>query len=108
MTNRTQTPTTAGRAMTCVCGKPATVRLHVNYTYPRRQREPDAWDPCHVLGTAGSIQTCGRPRCTRAALTWHRKQLIDELAQRSWLNADQLAAVEVFADDSPVRPGPAS
>lgn len=87
--------------MICVCGNPAATRLPVRYTYPRRQREPDAWDPCHVL-CGDSIRTCGRPRCARAALTWYRKQLLDELSLR--LTADQLAAVEVFTDDPPAWP----
>jgi len=88
----------AGR---CACGKPATVKQHIHYKYPRSEWLPEAVDPYYVHGGGRSIETCGSRFCERAALVACREQIIDShvLSPRSWLpsglSAEQMASLEL-------------
>jgi len=91
----------------CACGSPVTLRLFVNYTYPRAEYLAEAGDPWRVHGGGYSMWTCGNPACEPDALLAVREQIIDDhvLLPHSWLpcglSAEQMAGLELLVGMSP-------
>lgn len=91
----------------CACGSPVTLRLYVDYSYPRAEYLPEAMDPWRVHCGGYSMWTCGNPRCEPDALLACREQIIDNfvLTPRPWmpcgLSAEQVAGLELRVTSSP-------
>jgi hypothetical protein len=86
----------------CVCGQSATVRLYVNYKYPRTEWLPEAGDPEYVHGGGVSFTTCGEPECEPDAFLACREELIDHhLLECPWISAEQMTALELQVALSP-------
>jgi len=83
----------------CACGEPSITRLHVHFSYPRKQHEPEATDPWRVHGGGYHVFTCGEIGCEAEAFSVIREKILGDLIKLGAflgpLTAEQLADVQL-------------